>query len=118
MSDEIKARFTFVNEKLDDMKADISEVKISAAAIAASVAALAVAQAVQNKILEVNTDQLREHIRRTNALETRVEQTAEAFRAELRPVEDHVRFVDKAMKVATWLFAIAAATATVAKMFP
>lgn len=62
--------------------------------------------AVQEKTLQVQAEQLSEHIRRTNLLEVRVEQTAESFRLELRPVEDHVRFINRSAKAFAWVLGI------------
>lgn len=89
-SDDIKTHFKYIDEKLNDLKSDVSEIKDS-------VLELKQQGSIHNKILEINTEQLKEHILRTNLLEVRVEQTALAFRTELQPVEDHVKFVNKLM---------------------
>lgn len=62
--------------------------------------------AVQEKTLQVQAEQLSEHIRRTNLLEVRVEQTATEFKKDLRPVEDHVRFINRSAKVFAWVLGI------------
>lgn len=61
-------------DKLDVISRDIGEIKVSVA--------------IQN-------EQLKEHMRRTDLLETRVEQVA----TEALPVRDHVIFVQKLLKV-------------------
>lgn len=107
-SDEIKTHFRYIDEKLNDLKSDVSEIKESVSEIRNQ-------SVVQSKILEVNTEQLKEHIRRTNALEERVEQTAEAFRNELKPVEDHVKFLNKLAKTISWIVGIGAGIAAMFK---
>lgn len=117
MSDEIKARFSFVDEKLNDIKADVLEIRKGILEANKTASTLVQISGVHAKILEQQHEQLREHIRRTDLLEQRVEQVSQEIRKDLRPVEDHVKFLSKSGKALKWMVGILAGIAAIVKVF-
>lgn len=82
-----------VHEKLDKIQSDISEIKVT---------------------LAVNTEQLKEHMRRSDLLEARVEQVND----ELKPVQEHVAMLKGMAKLLGGASGLLAAWAAIRRLFP
>lgn len=101
---EIKTRIGFMDEKLNDIKDDVSEIK-------SDVSELVKIQQTQSTILEHQHESLKEHMRRSDLLEQHIEKV----RVEMKPVEDHVKFVKMFLRVVLGLLAGAASIAAIAR---
>ena len=81
-----------INDKLDKIIDDIGEIKVTHAK---------------------NTAHLEEHMRRTDLLETRVEQVA----GSIQPIQTHVDMIKGAMKLVTIVAAIASVILGILKLW-